>query len=183
MHHLFVHTAPSRIPRSRTDRKILVAEFAPHAHNLYPLGFVGFNKKFVSHRSLLTCRSRRIIASQLCLPQSERHLASFLTSSDLSASLHRFPVDLRRSSEYLHLYARCSAVPSCFQRAHIRTSRRSRCQILSAQFPRGIIRFHRHSPAKMPPAPSNSTNQSLAPRKSCACPAPTARSCTPRSKS
>src|SRR5258708_31550546 len=59
MHHLFVHTAPSRIPRSRTHRKIPVAEFTPRAHNLYSLGFVGFNKKFVSHRRLLTCRTRR----------------------------------------------------------------------------------------------------------------------------
>src|SRR5258708_21952090 len=97
MHYLFVHTAPSRIRRSRTDRKILVAEFAPHAHSLYLFGLARFNNKLVSHRRPLTCRTRRIIASQLCLPQSERHLASFLTSSDLSASLHRFPVDLRPS--------------------------------------------------------------------------------------
>src|SRR5260370_7159044 len=59
MHHLFVHTAPSRIPRSRTHREILVAKFTPHAHNLYSLGFVRFNKNIVSHRRLLACRNRR----------------------------------------------------------------------------------------------------------------------------
>src|SRR5258708_9407911 len=49
MHHLLLHAAPSRIVLSRPLRKILVPEFAPHAHHLYPLGGIGLDKKCVSH--------------------------------------------------------------------------------------------------------------------------------------
>src|SRR5260370_1366653 len=52
MHHLFAYAAPSRVIRSRTHRKILIAELTPHAHNLHPLGLVGFHKKCVFHGML-----------------------------------------------------------------------------------------------------------------------------------
>src|SRR6266436_1611894 len=51
MHHLFAHAAPSRVPRPWAHRKIRIPEFAPHANDLDALGFVRFNKKFVSHRA------------------------------------------------------------------------------------------------------------------------------------
>src|SRR5207249_12340535 len=48
-YHLYVHDSPSRVTLSRTNRKVPVAEFTPHAHHFDLFGFVCFNQKFVSH--------------------------------------------------------------------------------------------------------------------------------------
>src|SRR5258708_1270060 len=74
VHHLFVHAAPSRVALARTERKIAVAEFTPHAHNFDSLGFIGFHKKFVFHGRPPCVGLFGIIASLLYLRQSERHL-------------------------------------------------------------------------------------------------------------
>src|SRR5260370_12769761 len=172
MHHLFVHAAPSRVSLPRTHRKLFVAEFTPHAHHLHPLGLIGLNKKFVFHDRLLTRRTlrhHRFAAPPSSIRESFGKRPHLFRVSRLSGIL---PVDLRRLQEYFHCYARCSTAPSRCQRAYIRTSRRSRCRILSALFPKGTTRFRRRLPAKTPPVPSTSTSPSLAPRKSCACPGP-----------
>src|SRR5260370_1775091 len=59
MHHLLAHSAPSRVTRSGTHRKIPIAELTPDAHNLHPLGLVGFHKECVFHGMLLTRRILR----------------------------------------------------------------------------------------------------------------------------
>src|SRR6266705_871148 len=63
VHHLLVHAAPSRIAASWTHRKVLIAEFTPHAHHLHPLGRIRFYKKVVPHAHLRSSRFRRTSSS------------------------------------------------------------------------------------------------------------------------
>ena len=49
MHHVLVNASPARIALSRTSGQIGVLKFTPYTDHFDSLGFVGFDKRVVSH--------------------------------------------------------------------------------------------------------------------------------------
>src|SRR5579864_3489327 len=62
MYHLLAHAAPPRISFPWPHRKIRIAELAPHADHLHPLGRVSLHQKCVSHNANVTPPSPSSVA-------------------------------------------------------------------------------------------------------------------------